>query len=130
MNKDLCSEEGCSNNGRYARYCGHFKIDPEKAQTISTFSKKRETINRKDYGPAVKAFLKEHTVCEIGMEGCTKKAVCVHHVKGRTTITDLLNQDHWKASCANCNGAVERNDKEAREAGHKISKHSPIHKTA
>jgi hypothetical protein len=125
MEKDLCGIKDCRNYGRYARYCGHFKIKPTEPKPIATFSKERQKINRKEYGPAVKKFLQEHTVCEIGMEGCTKKSVCVHHVVGRTTINDLLNVEHWKASCFNCNGAVERKDQEARESGNKKSKHSP-----
>jgi hypothetical protein len=128
VEKDLCQKPDCKNYKRYARRCGHYKIDPVKQTSIATFSKKREKINRKEYAPAVKKFLSEHTVCEIGMEGCTKKATCVHHVKGRTTINDLLNVDHWKASCTNCNGAVERQDSKAREAGNKISKHTPNYK--
>ncbi len=125
MEKDLCHDGDCPNNGAYARYCGHFKIDPSKRNKIATFSKKREKINRKDYAPAVKKFLSERTICEIQMEGCTMKSVCVHHVKGRTTISDLLNTEHWKASCGPCNSAIESKDSEAREAGNKRSKHSP-----
>lgn len=75
--------------------------------------------------PMYAEFLAEpgNDVCKLKMDGCTHKAVTVHHSKGR--IGDLLfDQTFWMASCLICNITVEEKDSEARGKGLKISKFS------
>ncbi len=94
----------------------------EKAKPIPKRSYKMKKIIpelKKKY----KAFLATHEACELKMNGCTQKAEVIHHTKGR--IGELLmNEKYWMASCMFCNGAVESNDKQAREKGLKLSKHT------
>lgn len=79
----------------------------------------------KKYKPEMINFLKTHAKCEIGMDGCTKVATCVHHSAGRTG-EKLHDQKDWIASCSNCNLAVEIKDAEAREKGFKKSRLNKI----
>lgn len=84
----------------------------------------------KGYIKLVKIFLArpENVVCQIGMEGCTKVATCVHHVSGRTG-TKLKDEKDWMASCDSCNLWVEVNDGEARKRGFKKSRLAKVNKS-
>lgn len=73
--------------------------------------------------PLYEAFLKDKAACEIGSPVCNGQPECVHHEEGRG-VKVILDQTKWKASCTPCNGWVENNDAEAREKGHKKSRHA------
>jgi len=75
--------------------------------------------------PLYDRFLKNRTECEIKSPECTGRATQVHHTKGRG-VKVILDDTYWKASCSACNLYVERKDAEAREKGHKVSKHAKI----
>lgn len=122
----LCTVPDCYAFGKYCRLHSGVTIKP--AQPIAKFSPKREEINRKQYGPAQKAFLKAHPFCQLKLKGCKKLSQGVHHVNGKETIEKLLDQSGWMAACNHCNGEVERRDAEARAAGLKGSKHTPNYK--
>lgn len=96
----------------------------EKAAPVP-IAKKSEKMKAemKKYIPAAKAFLAlpENQECKIKMKGCQGKAVCVHHVYGRTGVR-LHDKEGWLPSCAKCNLTVEEQDLKARELGHKKSK--------
>jgi hypothetical protein len=131
MKKDTCQEKGCKNEGKFARYCGHYKIEAEPAQTIQPYSKKRQEINRKQYTPEVKRFLAqpENKFCTLKFDNqCTVLATVVHHSRGRASIKDLLNVEYWMPSCEHCNIAIEDKDGEARDKGLKLSKFNPDYK--
>lgn len=72
--------------------------------------------------PLYDRFLKNKTDCEIKSPACTGQATEVHHTKGRG-VKVILDDAYWKASCSPCNLHVERKDAEAREKGHKVSRH-------
>jgi len=46
-----------------------------------------------------------------------------HHTKGRG-VKVILDETYWKACCSACNLYVERKDAEARDKGHKVSRHA------
>lgn len=73
--------------------------------------------------PLYNAFMKDKEACEIISPACTGRAECVHHTEGRG-IKVILDQSKWKAACCACNSYVEEKDAEAREKGHKKSRHS------
>lgn len=59
--------------------------------------------------------------CKLKMEGCTKIATTVHHVRGRIGEQVFVQKD-WLPSCVNCNGKVEEKHAEAAAKGLKKSK--------
>ena len=106
--------------------------DPPKPKSLN--QKKPKPRSKKlaremrSYIPEMKKFLEANTVCQINMPGCAVQATCVHHTAGRTG-PQLRNQKDWKASCGPCNLAVEVQDKQARELGHKKQRNGkPIRK--
>lgn len=68
-------------------------------------------------------FLKGKTECKIKSPVCTGQPEVVHHSKGRG-IKVILDQDFWLECCSACNLYVETKDEEARENGHKVSRHA------
>lgn len=72
--------------------------------------------------PLYDRFLKDKAECEIKGPTCTGQPTEVHHTKGRG-VKVILDDTYWKASCSACNLQVERKDAEAREKGHKVSRH-------
>lgn len=88
------------------------------------FSEKREAVNKGQYGPAARQFVKDHPACAIRSPVCTGKATCVNHKKGKATIELLLDEKYWEPSCWPCNNWIESNDAWAREHGHKVSRHA------
>lgn len=122
MVKSLCNVKGCVNEGRYCR------LHPGGALSVASKpkkeSKKRAVINRKVYGPKAKEFVKDHPLCGINSPVCKKDSQCVHHLRGRASEEDLLNEKYWMAACVPCNNWVEQNDAWARANGFKLSKFS------
>lgn len=102
------------------------KAEAVKGTPIKKVSDNRKELNKEYYKDA-KLFIKENPLCQLQMNGCTKKAQHVHHVKGRIGKL-LMEKKYWKASCDHCNLQAEVRDQEAREAGHKLSKHEPNYK--
>lgn len=96
--------------------------EEKKYKPIPKRSKSLKAEFRK-YVPEMKAFLAkpENEFCKIRMEGCTGKAVCVHHPAGRIG-KKLRDQSEWMPSCASCNLQVEIKDLEARQKGFKKSR--------
>lgn len=72
--------------------------------------------------PLYDKFLADHPDCELRTDVCTGPAECIHHPEGRG-VKVVLDTSKWKASCAACNHRVEVKDAEARENGHKTSRH-------
>lgn len=63
----------------------------------------------------------ENKYCKIKMEGCTKIANVVHHVRGRVG-DQVFEEKDWLASCPSCNILLESKDQLARDMGVKKSK--------
>jgi hypothetical protein len=122
MKQVNCGVKTCPNYGRYNRYCGHGEAVIEKPARPAKVAEKRDKINKKEYYPEAKKFVKEHPECELKMMGCTGKTQCVHHTKGKSSIALLLDKRFWKGACFWCNNAVEVKDGEARSKDLKLSK--------
>jgi hypothetical protein len=122
MNKDICQNKACFNYGKYARMCGHWKMVVGKPEPIKKVSKKREQVNRKEYAPKAKAFLKEHPKCQAATAICTGASQCVHHKKGKHSHEDLLDEKFWLAVCFSCHRAIEDNPSWAKEMGFSVSR--------
>jgi hypothetical protein len=92
------------------------KSAPKKAQKkIRTASKKRQKQNRQ-YTPVKRKYLADHPFCQV--EGCGVPSTDLHHKRGRSG-KQLLNLDDFMSVCRAHHDAFEREDKAAREAGHK-----------
>lgn len=124
MSKHInCDDPNCPNYQKYNRYCGHGEAVIEQPQPIAKESEKRGKINRKQYYPAARKFVRENPECKMKTKVCTGTTQCVHHSKGRSTEALLLNMDYWVAGCLACNAYVETADGEARGLGLKKTKH-------
>lgn len=124
MSKQInCDNPKCNNYGRFNRYCGHGEAVIEQPEPIAKVSEKRAKINRKEYLPKMRDFVKNNSECKMKTKVCTGTTQCVHHSKGRSTETLLLNMAHWVPSCFSCNAYVEVQDSEARGLGLKKTKH-------
>lgn len=120
-----CLFPGCSRHPMTNGFCIGHKAYSNSSEVKVPKSIPKRSEKMKDemaiYKPAMIQFLKTHTTCQIGMDGCTKVATCVHHAAGRIG-EKLHDQSDWLASCRNCNLAVEILDAEAREKGFKKSR--------
>ena len=123
--QENCGVKGCPNEGRYWRNCGHGIGSVKKPEKIKKESKKKAVINRKEYAPKAKAFREANPECKINSPVCIRETQCVHHMRGKDSIEDLLDDEFWMPSCFPCNTWVEQNDGIARAKGFKLSKHSP-----
>ena len=102
------------------------KPEPRKAIAKGVKPKRRSEKMRGVIAalrPLYDAFMKDREECEIKSPACTGRAECVHHVEGRG-IKVILDQSKWKVCCCACNSHLEVKDGEAREKGHKKSRHS------
>jgi hypothetical protein len=123
MKKSICTVKKCPCYGRYCRTHGIASLKP--LPTIKKESEKRAEVNRKEYGPKARKFVKDHPKCQAGIEGiCTGASKCVHHKKGRHSKEDLLDERYWLAVCFNCHRTLEENPVFAKQHGFSISRHS------
>jgi hypothetical protein len=76
-----------------------------------------------EYKPQMIAFLKKNPVCKADLSGCKKKAVAVHHQKGRTNEL-LHDQRYWLPVCVPCHAEIHVQDLMSKQKGLSISKHS------
>lgn len=94
--------------------------DKKPRKKIKPFSDKRSKLNRQ-YAKESKPFWKGKD-CEIRLPGCTGKAQCINHKKGKATPALLMNKEHWEAACFFCNNEIENQHKWAVENDHKRSR--------
>lgn len=122
MKQVNCDRPDCPHYGRYNRYCGHGEAVIEQPEPIDKVSEKRAKINKKEYIPKMKQFVKDNQDCQMKTKVCTGTTQCVHHSKGKQSEERLLNMKWWIPSCFACNTWVEMQDGEAREKNLKLSK--------
>lgn len=91
---------------------------------------KRRQIEGKIYLEKRKEFLKENPLCQIKSPDCTKRAVVIHHKKGRVGAL-FLDENFWAASCWKCNQYCEEEKQWAIENGHRLDRlsHEEISKS-
>ena len=92
----------------------------KKQKAIPKFSKKREEENE-IYFEQREKFLAAKKKCEANLPGCTKKAVEVHHMIGRSGA-NFLDTETWAAVCRSCHKFLEENPIEAKELGLSVSR--------
>lgn len=85
---------------------------------IKRTSKKRAKENRQ-YTPVKRKYLQDHPICEV--EGCGAPSTDLHHVRGRSG-KQLLKIEDFMATCRPHHDQFEKEDKAARDAGHKKSR--------
>ena len=76
-----------------------------KPSKVNKLSKSMEETLR-DYKPLREQFLLENQYCQLRLNNCTIKAVCVHHKQGKATKELYLDTKKWMASCISCNNLV------------------------
>lgn len=121
MEKNICKVEGCINYGKYCRLHLSFSIPAPKQ--INKVSETQKDLNQK-FAKAKREYLKEHPFCEAKIEGCTKVAIDVHHMKGKASEELLLDKNFFLATCRNCHTAIEANPAWAKQNGFSLSRHS------
>lgn len=96
---------------------------PKKAlkrqNTISKVSKNM-LKELKIYNPLRKQFLKDNPICKCGRNGCKRKSVDVHHMKGRGIYLNAV--EFWLPVARVCHNWIGDNPKEAMELGLTISR--------
>ena len=92
----------------------------KKRVKIAQYSKKRQRANR-EYAEKSRPWW-QGKQCAIRAPGCTGQGMCIHHMKGKSSIELLMDERWWMVSCFSCNLWVEENDAEARRLGYKISR--------
>lgn len=105
---------------RLALKLGQVQPEKKKQAKLRSFSKKREKLNR-EYAKKSKPFW-EGKGCEIRLPGCSGKAQCVNHKRGKATPKLLMDENNWEASCFYCNNEIENRHKWAVENDHKRSR--------
>lgn len=106
MIHDLCTIEGCLSKGRYCRFPGHQKAREKKRFLLSKVAEPRKDEN-KIYEKNKKKYLREHAFCQAALEGCTKIAVAIHHIRKRRTEDDRVNPKFFLAVCNHCHEKIE-----------------------
>ena len=112
----------CLNGCNYPRFSkGLCKLCWQKqyAKPIKKVSEShRKTLD--EYSPKRKLFLSTRPLCEMKLEGCTRKAVCIHHKKAKHSKALYLDETYWMPACISCNNRVETLGEEAYRLGLKI----------
>lgn len=91
----------------------------KRQKQVPVFSKKRLS-ELKIYTPLRKQFLKDNPICKCGRNGCKRKAVDVHHKKGRGIWLNVV--EFWLPVARVCHSWIEAHPKEAMELGLTISR--------
>lgn len=118
-----CKAENCQYNVFSNKYCRkhQYMRDNAPKQKLNRFSKKRLAINKEQYQPAARQFVKDNPLCNIKSPVCTGHSHCVNHRKGKAGTYLLIDRQYWESSCFACNNWIEANDQWARERGHKLN---------
>lgn len=68
------------------------------------------------YSTARRKFLKDHPVCQVKFDGCSKVATEVHHKNGRRGKR-LTDESGFVASCRACHAHIHNHPDQARKRG-------------
>lgn len=109
---------GC-NYPRFSKGLCKFCWQKQYAKPIKKVSEShRKTLD--EYSPKRKLFLSTRPLCEMKLEGCTRKAVCIHHKKGKESRYLYLDDNYWMSVCNSCHRKVEDGGSWVYELGFKI----------
>ena len=87
----------------------------KKRKWLKPVSEKRAAQNEQ-YKIRRLVFLAANPKCQCGREGCNRKAVEIHHAKGRVGA-NFLDEKTWRAVARVCHRWAEMNPNEAKKAG-------------
>ncbi len=97
-------------------------VTDQPKPTINKFSDQR-TLLTKIYGIIRKEYLANNSTCQIQLEGCTHKAIEIHHRYVRTGYF-LVMSKYFYSTCHNCHEQVTINSELAIAKGISFSRHS------
>lgn len=120
--RNICNIPSCRNYQKYCRL--HLNASMKEVKPIAKESDKRKELN-KDYYKNAKKFVAANPVCQANIKDvCTRKAVCVHHKKGRNSKEDLMDEKFWLSVCLPCHKVIEENPAFSIQQGFSVSRHS------
>ena len=91
------------------------QVNPVKKKKIANFSPKL-IANLAKYRKLRNEYLEKFSRCQIGTAECTRKAVSLHHQKGR--IGELLTDTrYFLSACIACHNWAETHPEEAKRRG-------------
>lgn len=93
---------------------------PKKSQKPIPKTSKKRLAELKIYIPLRNQFLKDNPICKCGRNGCKRKAVDVHHKKGRGILLNMV--EFWLPVARVCHRWIEENPISAIELGLSISR--------
>lgn len=86
-------------------------------QRVRRSALRKASVRQRDvirvYSKLRKKYLEIHPLCECDLPGCTRKAVEIHHKKGRGKNTTDVST--FLAVCRSCHDWIHNNPKEAKE---------------
>jgi pullulanase/glycogen debranching enzyme len=104
---------------RYCQQCWSAHNQPKKPTAVKKPILPRspkKVVQDAVYSVLRIKFLKEHSMCEAHLTGCTQSSTDVHHKRGRigTLLTDIK---YWLAVCRHCHDWIEKHPEESKEKG-------------
>jgi len=113
--------ESCTCTGFNMKFCKWYGPEKKKKQPHPKQRKKIKPVSDKNkanlesYKLLRIAFLKRNPACFFSLNGCTRTATEIHHVKRRGKY--LLETETWRQTCSNCHHYIETHPQESREKG-------------
>lgn len=88
---------------------------------IKKISDKQQTVLDR-YKVKRKKFLEHHRYCMAQLKGCTRKATEIHHMKGKNSTADWLDESTFLPVCRCCHNQIEEGGSWVYEKGFKIKR--------
>lgn len=117
----LCDIPTCYSYQKYCRLHSSTQVkEKEPIAKVAESSKKSQG----EYNRKCAKFKKEHPLCQAKLKDICKKVTAdIHHMKGKASKEDLLNEKYWLAVCRACHDHLHANPAFAREQGLSVSRH-------
>lgn len=115
-------------NGGYCRL--HPKPLLKEEKPIAKQSDKMKQA-MKEYTKSAKKFKAAHPNCFARIKDvCTGKTTDIHHMKGKKSKEDLLDEKFWLPVCRACHNVIEKNPLYSRQQGFSVSRLTKPNKSA
>lgn len=76
---------------------------PKPINKVSDKEKKRQVA----YSALKKEYMKQYPECQVRLEGCTHKAIDIHHLYfGADRYGHFLDSSSWKSTCRSCHNRI------------------------
>ena len=118
----MAERKKCENCGKYDKFSkglckGCWQIKHGKPiRKISV--KHQQTIN--EFKVIAKRFLEKRPYCEAKLKGCTYKATDPHHIAGKISKEQYLNEEDLLPVCRSCHTIIEQMGEDVYGLGFKI----------